>query len=220
MANIEKLSQDAIDLIVQFEVGGGKKYYDRYLARISWPEGASGPTGGVGYDFAYESVDDTKRIFSKYLSAEKVQRLVRCYGMRGQRGKAATAGVRDIIIPFDVAMEIFEEETIPKYIKETLNAFPGSENLPDNAFGALVSLVMNRGALIDSSDRRREMRNIRDILISEGITNDTILRTADEVRAMSRLWPDNVKSDNDLHDRRNEEADLIEFSILFNLKFL
>lgn len=202
------LSEKAIKLIIQYEVGGTQRYYDRYLARPSWPGGSSGVTIGFGVDLGYES--EVLEELEDILTNDQIKRLNRVVGLKGNRAQSAISGVRDIIIPWDFAYDYFIKKTIPKYIDQTLEAFPGSENLPDDAFGALVSIVFNRGPLIDSSDRRREMRNIRDILISEGITNDTILRTADEVRAMSRLWPDNIKSDNDLHDRRHAEADLIE----------
>lgn len=207
MSNIEELSERALDLIIQYEVGGSKKYYDRFLAKPSWPTGASGVTIGFGVDLGYESeiLEDLKEI----LTSSQISRLKRVVGLRGSRAQQAVSGVRDILIPWDFAFDYFVKKTIPKYIQETIEAFPGSQELPDDAFGALVSIVFNRGGLIDSSDRRREMRNIRDILANDGITNDSILRIADEVEAMKRLWPDNYKSDNDLHDRREAEAELI-----------
>lgn len=207
MSNIT-LSEKALDLILQFEIGGSKKYYERYLARPSWPEGASGVTICFGVDLGYEAEILTD--LGNILSPNQIARLKRVVGLRGSRAKAAISGVRDIVIPWDFAYNYFLEKTAPKYIKQTLEAFPGSEDLPDDAFGALVSLVFNRGPLIDSTDRRKEMRNIRTILATEGVTNDSILRIAEEVKSMARLWPDNVKSDNDLHDRRLAEANLIE----------
>jgi GH24 family phage-related lysozyme (muramidase) len=126
------------------------------------------------------------------------------------------SGLRDIIIPWEDALEVFNESTLPIYIEQTLDAFPNSENLPPDAFGALVSLVFNRGPLVDSSDRRKEMRAIRSILL-EGdddiVDEDDIRRIAAEVRKMARLWPDNKNSDGDLHDRRIAESELILSSI-------
>ena len=45
-------------------------------------------------------------------------------------------------------------------IKETLKAFPGANELHPDAFGALVSLVFNRGAAVTGKNRE-EMKNIR-----------------------------------------------------------
>lgn len=207
MSNI-KLSENAIDLILRFEIGGSRKYYERYLSRPSWPEGSSGVTIGFGVDLGYEA--EILSSLGSILSSDQIARLKRTVGLKGSRAKQAVSGVRDIVIPWDFAYNYFVTKTAPKYIKETLEAFPGSEDLPDDAFGALVSIIFNRGPLIDSTDRRKEMRNIRDILANDGVTNDSIARIADEVRSMARLWPDNVKSDNDLHDRRLAEAKLIE----------
>lgn len=214
MANTDKLSEAALDLIIQFEVGGGKKYYDRFLAKPSWPGGASGVTIGIGYDLGYDKT--LAQDWAGKIPADEIARLSRVLGVKGSRAKAATSGVRDIVIPWEPAMEVFEEQTLPEYIGQTLEAFPKSEFLPDDAFGALVSLVFNRGPLVDSSDRRREMKEIKRILALGGddvVDDDDIREIAKQVRSMARLWPDNTKSDNDLHDRRHAEADLILGSI-------
>lgn len=214
MANTNKLSEAALDLIIQFEVGGGRKYYDRFLARPSWPGGASGVTIGVGYDLGYDK--GLAKDWDGLLSADYIKRLSRCLGVTGSRAKSATSGVRDIVVPWEAAMEVFEKHTLPEYIGQTLEAFPKSEFLPDDAFGALVSLVFNRGPLVDNSDRRKEMRMIKEILNYGNdniVDNNDITEIARQVRSMARLWPDNTKSDNDLNDRRHREADLILNSI-------
>lgn len=209
-----KLDPEAIDLILQFEIGGSRKYYERFLARPSWPGGASGVTIGVGYDLGYSP--NFEQDWAGHLSADAITRLARTKGAKGQRGKAAISGVRDIIVPWDAALEVFEEKTLPEYIEQTLDAFPNADKLPPKAFGALVSVVFNRGPLIDNSDRRKEMKRIREILLSGNDTivdNDDIRQIAAQVKSMARLWPNNTKSDNDLHDRRHKEAALILASI-------
>jgi hypothetical protein len=62
----------------------------------------------------------------------------------------------------------------------------------------LASLIYNRGASMDG-DRRREMRAIREHLEARAL-----LKVADEIEAMKRLWP-NSKG---LRDRRDREAAL------------
>lgn len=204
------LSREAIDLIIQFEVGGGRKYYDRFLAHPSWPGGASGVTIGIGYDLGYNRT--FKEDWQDLLDPDDFARLSRTLRLTGQRAASAVSGVRDIIVPWEMAVKVFNECTLPEYIQQTLRAFPKSQFLPPNAFGALVSLVFNRGPLVDNSDRRREMRRIKEILAMGGddiVDSEDIEEIANQVRSMSRLWPDNTKSDNDLHDRRHAEADLI-----------
>jgi GH24 family phage-related lysozyme (muramidase) len=125
--------------------------------------------------------------------------------------------VRDIKVPWSAAEEVFNDRTLPQEIRTTLTAFPGSaDKLPADAFGALVSLVFNRGGLIDDSDRRREMREIRQI-ISEMSLNESnaIHEIAAQFRSMKRLWPDH-HNDSDLVARREAEAEMIEGSMSGN----
>lgn len=209
MANTNKLSPKALQLLINFEVGGGKSYYDRFLSRPTWPGFSSGVTIGIGVDLGYDS--DILDSLCCELSESQVTRLQKAVGVKGQRAKAVAQGLRDITISWEFAAEYFERVTLPKYIAQTLQAFPNSENLPDDAFGALVSLVFNRGPLINNTDRRREMANIRKLLAEsdENISASTIRAIAAQVKGMSRLWPDNSSSTGDLHDRRLKEAKLI-----------
>jgi hypothetical protein len=48
------LSYRAIELILEFEVGGGQEYYQKLLQRPTWPEGQSGITLAIGYDIGYK----------------------------------------------------------------------------------------------------------------------------------------------------------------------
>lgn len=208
------IPKEAVDLILQFEIGGSRKYYDRFLARPSWPGGASGVTIGIGYDLGYDKkfAED----WETRLTPDAFKRLSRTLGLKGSQAKAAISGVRDIVIGWDEAMDVFENSTLPVYIKQTLNAFPNSENLPPAAFGALVSIVFNRGPLVDNTDRRKEMKKIKEILAlgnDKDVDADDVRAIAAQVKSMARLWPDNSKSDNDLHDRRLAEAELILSSI-------
>lgn len=210
-----KLSDKAVELILQFEIGGSRKYYDKFLARPSWPGGASGVTIGIGYDLGYDK--NFEQEWGDHLSDDAIARLKRTKGLTGRRAQSSISGVRDIIVPWDAALQVFDNVTLPEYIDQTLKAFPNADSLPDDAFGALVSLVFNRGPLIDNTDRRKEMKRIREILVMGSdklVDNEDIKEIADQVRSMSRLWPDNSKSDNDLHDRRHAEADLILGSII------
>ena len=209
-----EIPQEAINLILQYEIGGSRKYYERFLARPSWPGGASGVTIGIGYDLGYDKkfAEDWK----DKLSESDYNRLRRVLGLRGSQAKSSISGLRDIVIPWESAMSVFTESTLPVYIDQTLEAFPKSQFLPPLAFGALVSIVFNRGPLIDDTDRRREMKRIQEILSlgdDDVVDEDDIREIAAQVQSMARLWKDDLQSDGDLHDRREAEADLILRSI-------
>lgn len=207
----QRISQKAFDLIVRFETGG-REYYEKFLKRPSWPGGASGVTIGFGYDLGYEKTLD--RDWGPFLNPDQLNRLARCFGKTGSVARQAISGVRDIEIPWDEAAAVFNENTLPQEIRKTLTTFPNaSERLPADAFGALVSLVFNRGTDL-SGDRRREMKAIKIILADNSIPNDALGRKiAAQFRSMKRLWPDVKSSDNDLNDRREAEAQLIEQSV-------
>jgi hypothetical protein len=204
---IQRLDPAAFDLIIRFEVGGGQSYYDKFLARPSWPGGASGVTIGVGYDLGYEEhfADD----WQSRLPIGVFTRLARCLHKTGSVARQAISGVHDIEIPWESALEVFNDRSLPSQIRKTLLAFPHSaDRLPAPAFGALVSLVFNRGPSLDHSDRRREMVAIHDAI--EADRPHLCLYVATQLRNMKRLWKDDPDSDGDLFDRREAEAALVE----------
>lgn len=204
----QRISQKAFNLIVRFETGG-REYYEKFLKRPSWPGGASGVTIGFGYDLGYEKTLD--RDWGQYLNLEERNRLARCLGKTGSVARQAVSGVRDIEIDWNWAEEVFNELTLPQEIRKTLATYPKSaERLPADAFGALVSLIFNRGQDL-SGDRRREMKAIREIIAAPDFeSGERCRRIAAQFRLMKRLWPDVKSSDNDLNDRREAEAQLIE----------
>jgi len=205
----QRISQPAFDLIVRFETGG-KEYYDKFLKHPSYPGGASGVTIGFGYDLGYESHLESD--WSQFLSSDDIQRLTRYVGYTGSRAKQAISAVRDIIVPWEQAQEVFNECTLPQEIRNTLRVFPSSaDKLPADAFGALVSLVFNRGTDLDG-DRRIEMRQIRSAIDTGNPGPLLLQRIAAELRKMKRLWHNNPDSDGDLVDRREAEAKLVEDS--------
>ena len=203
-----RLSKASFDLIVRYETGG-REYYDKFLKHPSWPGGASGVTIGFGYDLGYEKNLDAD--WHEFLNEEELTRLARTIGLTGSKAKAALSGVRDIVVSWDDAAIVFDEQTLPQEIRSTLRTYPGSaDKLPPDAFGALVSLIFNRGTSLDG-ERRREMRAIKTI-IDEAPTPGTTMtlnRIAAQFRSMKRLWP-NTSSDQDLYDRREDEAVLVE----------
>lgn len=195
-------SKKAFDLILKYEIGGGKNYYEKYLQKPTWPKGASGVTIGVGYDLGYNSLSQFEKDWFGKIPDQDFKALKKTLGVRGSNAQKLISSVSHIKIPWSVAIEVFEKSTLPRFIKETLVAFPDADKLHPDAFGALVSLVFNRGSSV-SGERRREMLNIRDL-----VPKKDYKKIAAEIRSMKRLWVG--KGMNGLLIRRDEEASLIE----------
>jgi GH24 family phage-related lysozyme (muramidase) len=172
----------------------------------SWPGKASGVTIPYGYDLGYEQHFEADW---KDLDEETKRRLRPALGVKGERAhtlcRTAMQGVR---IPLDIAARVFNEVVMPREESVVMKVFPGSETLPADAFGALVSLIYNRGSLIDKTDRRREMLALYTLFRASPGPYD-LRKIADLVESQKRLWSDVQSSDGDLHDRRIAEAELI-----------
>lgn len=174
-----------------------------------WPGGMSGITIGIGYDLGYVTVDQFESDWGELLATGPRARLAGCVGLRGIRARNRAAGLGDIRVSRARAEQVFAEKTLPAMVQRTERAFPGFERLPEDARGALVSLVYNRGAsMVDDSpqDRRREMRAIRD-----AVARGDLLAIAGQLRAMERLWEG--RHLDGLIARREAEARLVESCI-------
>ncbi|MEG4803499.1 peptidoglycan-binding protein [Microcoleus sp. ARI1-B5] len=198
------LSYRAIELILEFEVGGGREYYEKLLQRPTWPEGASGITIGIGYDLGYNSVEVFNQDWNKLGDADQ-KRLSECCELTGEVAKKRLASVRDIIVAWELAWEVFNVVTVPKFYNQTKAAFPGLEELPADVQGGLISLVFNRGPSMEGN-RRREMRAIRDLVPKKDIKG-----IAEQIREMKRIWV-GTSIEKGIGRRRDAEADLIEAS--------
>lgn len=194
-------------LILDFEVGGGKAYYDKLLSRPMWPKYASGVTWGVGYDGGYSArsviLTDWHRV--PYGNRE---RLADTSGITGKAAKPVAAGLRDIVIPWPHAEEVFQRVTISRYWEQTRRAFPGVEKLCPEAQWALLSLVYNRGPGM-SGARRAEMREIR-----AAVARGDIKSAARANRASVRVWAGS-EIERGMRRRRNAEAALMESCLDF-----
>lgn len=203
---IRQPSPEALKLILNHEVGGGKKYYDKFLSSFTWPGGASGPTIAIGVDCGYYTPSELSDIFD-FLNDEKLSLIRAASGKTGQAGKEYARKLKEakITIDWENAVEIFNELTWPKFSKLAERAFPGLDNLCDNAYGAIVSIVFNRGTSM-KGDSRSEMRNIRDLIVKKDYK-----KIAQEIRKMKRLWVG--RGLDGLIQRREDEATLVESCI-------
>jgi GH24 family phage-related lysozyme (muramidase) len=198
-----KPSENSLKLLFEYEVGGGKAYYEKKLSRFTWPGGASGPTIGIGIDTAYYNAQEIAKIF-EFLPDDQIELIQGASGRTGQRGKEYTVKLREagIVVTWNHAVEIFDELTWTKFSKAAERTFPGLADLHEDAYGAIVSLVFNRGTCL-SGDSRREMRVIKMLIPDKNYT-----KIAAQFRAMKRIWEG--KGLDGLLKRRDAEADLIE----------
>lgn len=196
------LDPKAYALILQFEVGGGASYYNRFLSRPTVPGVDSGVTIGIGYDLGYVTAPQFARDWSAFLDGADMAQLSRACGLVRGPARAALNELKNICVPWSAAQSVFNRCTLPRFEAITRQTFPGAEKLPPPVYGALVSLVFNRGGLL-TGPRRAEMRRIRD-----HVHRQDIPAIARELRAMKRLWP--KKTAPGLVARREAEAQLVQ----------
>ena len=207
------LSDAAKDLIIRYE-SGGKAYYERIVkARAHWPKYASGVTIGFGFDLGYNTWEQTQWAWRDELG-DATDRLQPAIGLKAtepdkadkiERIKALVTALSDITVPWEMASRVFLKDTAPRYVQETARALPNDDLLSDDSFGALVSLVFNRGpSFRRSGDRYTEMRAIRSHMEQQAFT-----LIPDELRSMKRIW-----TSAGLKQRREDEAALFESGLI------
>jgi hypothetical protein len=202
------LSKKSLDLILEFEVGGGENYYNKFLKSPAWPGEQSGVTIGVGYDLGYVNKTEFSEDW-KDLPKETFDRLYKVVGIKGIAAKDLIRGLKDISIPWDLALKVFNNKTVTKFYNLTRQTFPNFDNLPEDAKGGLVSLVFNRGAALEG-DRRREMKLIRDgMKLVSSYDQKALTFIANQIRNMKRIWAGG-SIEKGMNRRRDSEAKLIE----------
>lgn len=192
------IPQEAFDRIVEFEVTSQEVYEAKYSG-ASWPGGESGVTIGIGYDLGYVTLKQFDEDWSVLHSTTR-DFLKQVIGLKGTVAKEKLRYLGAVKISWENSLYVFREKTLPKVEAETLRTFPGVEDLDPLCFGALVSLVYNRGASL-KGDRRREM-----LQIQQTIAAGKPEYVPGQFRQMKRLWPD-VRG---LRLRRDVEADLFQ----------
>ncbi len=156
-----KISKESYDLIVYSETGGAG-YYNRALKNLTWPGGASGVTGGIGYDFGYNSKEQIASDWA-HLDSKRVAAFQSVAGLKGQAAKAALPRVRAIIITWDEAMVVYQKKTMPRFGKMASTAFPKLVALHPHCQGVILSECFNRGTAMEGPSRL-EMRQQRDAI--------------------------------------------------------
>jgi len=202
------LNKKSLDLILEFEVGGGENYYNKFLKNPVWPGEQSGVTIGVGYDVGYVNKTEFANDW-KDLPKEVFDRLYKVVGVKGYQAKELARRLKDITIPWQLSVQVFMNKTVKKFYDLTRTTFPNFDKLPEDAKGGLVSLVFNRGSALEG-DRRREMKAIRDIMArSNNFDEKTLAQIADQIRKMKRIWIGG-SIEKGMSRRRDAEAKIIE----------
>lgn len=183
------------------------------------PGGGSGVTLGVGYDLGFYKESKFRADWAGILSENELDRLSHAIGLTGGAARSYCSRLTDIKVPRDGAVRVFQNITLPDFAERAAKAFPGAEKLPDDAQGALVSLVFNRGTAMDG-DRRKEMKAIREAIQNSkadpGETeaqrvNNLLRFIAGQFRAMKRIWQG--QGLDGLLTRRENEAKLVESAV-------
>lgn len=195
-------SQAAMDLIVAEEVSSRATYIKKYQ-KPEWPGAQSGVTIGIGYDCGYSTPDKIRSDWDPHLSADMIAALVRVAGLTGAAAKAKLAATRKIVsVPWDAAMDVFENNDMPKWEKIVLKAIPSASKLNADCFGVIVSVAYNRGpSFSKAGDRYREMRAIK-----QHIDAGQYSKVPGDLKSMARLWPTLPG----LQGRRKREAALFQ----------
>lgn len=199
------ISPKAIDLIIQFEVGG-RAYYEKALQKPTWAGGDSGITIGLGYDVGYNTEKQFFLDWGNQLTPNFLEPLRRVVGLKGEQAKQMLRGeLLQVRIPYNAAYEVFVKSSIPRYYSLTKAIYPQLDTLNADTQGALVSMIYNRGASL-SGDARQEMRAIVDM-----VKNKNYEGIAEEIEKSKRLWES--KGLDGLVKRREAEADLVRDSL-------
>jgi len=198
------ISRKAIELIIQHEIGGREVYTRKYQKPI-WAGGDSGLTIGIGYDLGYIKEKD---LFSDWagLNLNFLNAMKRFCGVKGEVVKTMMRGeVLNVVIPYNMAYDVFVKKSIPKYYAMTKRIYPQLDTLNEDTRGALVSMVYNRGSKLDG-ESRKEMKAIVELVAKQDYDG-----IAEQIERSKRLWEN--KGMDGLVIRRENEADLIRSSM-------
>ncbi len=170
-----------------------------------WPGGNSGISLGRGYDLGFVTAAQLKADWGAFLTEAQIKLLKTAIGLTGIPAKNIALKFADIKIKVTDADKVFAKSTLPLHRANTERIYPGVTDLPADAYGALVSLVFNRGTSL-TGDRRREMKAIK-----PAVKNKDLREIAKQIRLMKRLWIG--QGLDGLLIRRENEALLVESAI-------
>jgi hypothetical protein len=197
-----KSSPAAVQMIVAFEVSSQATYTAKYQPP-TWPGGQSGVTIGIGYDCGYSTANEIKAAWGPVLPAPMVTELAKTAGIHGSPASSYAHTLHGTVrVPWAAAMSVFQNRDMPKWESILSVTLPNTSLLSPDCYGALVSLIYNRGASFSApGDRYKEMRAIK---ANMGTKNFGAI--PGNIREMCRLWPTVAG----LRTRRMQEAALFQ----------
>lgn len=198
------VSQEAHDLVLYYEVSGQSGYENKYKFP-TWPGLESGVTIGIGYDIGHNNPVSFESSWKSLLPHDDFSALAQTVGRKGEIARTSIPAVKSIAVAWEHANEVYRATTVPTFARLVLATFPNAKDLHPHSFGALFSLVYNRGASLNG-ERRRHMKNIHDHMQQKRFG-----QVAREIRAMKVLWGANMSG---LHKRRDSEAMLFEQGLI------
>lgn len=194
------LSGEAMAALLSFEISS-KTEYEARLSHPVWLSGASGINIGIGYDLGIVTPEQFEADWKLRLSQRDFEALKPAVGVRGPAAQSLASNLSGVTVSWENAVAVFYA-SLPKWAAILDASLPNTKELPPESYGALVSLLYNRGSGFDKQgDRFVEMRNIRDLMASKRFD-----QIPAQIRAMKRLFPRMAG----LQSRREEEAKLFE----------
>ena len=201
------LTPEALALILEFEIGGGENYYDRFLIHPELPGGDSGITVAIGYDLSTVSQDKYTADWGGKIDSADFTLLQGAVAISRSDSEDYFPKVKSVSIDYQTALEVFQDCDVHEVLDQCISAFPGFQQLSPNCQGALISLVFNRGARTtpryNGDTSRVEMLNIKNLVPNQDYTG-----IASQIRHMERLWIGTDIADG-MTRRREAEAQLV-----------
>lgn len=195
-----RLSPRALEMLASFEVVS-RENYEKTYAHPKWPGLNNGVTIGIGYDLGYVSSNQFNQDWGRLLPTADFDRLSSAIQIKGASAGEIANGLQDISIDWDDAVVAFGKQ-IERWSATMDARLPNARELPPDSYGALLSMVYNRGPTFDNQgERYNEMRTIKDLIEKRQFD-----KVAEQIRSMKRLWP-TVPG---LQQRRDREAKLFE----------
>jgi hypothetical protein len=211
------VSDAAYEFILKWETGG-KLYFEQVIkGRPVWPGFSSGITIGCGYDLGYHTQPEFAAGWSGRVPAATMRRLNGVIGFRttdpGRAAKVARAKelarlLSDIVIPWETAVSQFDASKMPALVAALERALPNLDLLHPHCYGALLSLVFNRGTPFrNPAPRYAEMVQVGKLMEQGSLSS--FAKIPAQLRSMERIWGANSS----LAKRRHGEAQLFELGL-------
>jgi hypothetical protein len=195
------MSDDAMQAILSFEISS-KSEYEKSHSHPYWAHGASGIIIGIDYEIGYATPEQFEVDWKSHLPQADFEALNAAVGVRGPAAEPLAKSLSSVTISWENAIAVFYGSTLPKWSAILDRSLPNARDLPPESYGALVSLIINRGAGFErQGDAYVEMRKIRELMALKQFSEIPA-----QLRSMKRVYANRQG----LALRREKEAALFE----------